>query len=450
MRRSCALQLAVETMTAVRAVKPILPTKVGKAGIPYAQGMAAGPWVFATGHMAQAYPGGLDTAVERAGLPHGGLPKNQKEADLIFSRIQAVLREAGTGLENIVRVDQYYPTHTAVDHYHVVRHKRLPTVPPSTSMLVDALPVPGAQMNVQAIAVMPGAERKPTPLRDAAINSHPTSGYPPALASGDFVFIAGMTPGARPGEPARDGIAEAAHMPAGNLWRSTPIKLQTEYIIEQKILPALALAGSSAKSVCKAQVYLVHPEDYSPFLQVWKRFFGDSPAAISIIPVSNPGVGQFQSRLEINVLALKDAGATRKQIVASDAFAGYAEVPGAVRAGDLLLLSGLMAVDENGLVADARADSGQPYLMSSIKAQMRAMLSRANDICARAGASLDNIVRIQHFHTDLRELLPALEVWQEFVPGKPLPFTAVGVPPHMPAPGVSVLLDLWIYAPEEQ
>ena len=73
-----------------------------------------------------------------------------------------------------------------------------------------------------------------------------------------------------------------------------------------------------------------------------------------------------------------------------------------------------MAVDENGLVADARADSGQPYLMSSIKAQMRAMLSRANDICARAGASLDNIVRIQHFHTDLRELLPALEVWQEF------------------------------------
>ena len=96
MRRSCALQLAVETMTAVRAVKPILPTKVGKAGIPYAQGMAAGPWVFATGHMAQAYPGGLDTAVERAGLPHGGLPKNQKEADLIFSRIQAVLRKAGT------------------------------------------------------------------------------------------------------------------------------------------------------------------------------------------------------------------------------------------------------------------------------------------------------------------------------------------------------------------
>jgi enamine deaminase RidA (YjgF/YER057c/UK114 family) len=85
--------------------------------------------------------------------------------------------------------------------------------------------------------------------------------------------------------------------------------------------------------------------------------------------------------------------------------------------------------------------------MSSIKAQMRAMLTRASEICARAGTSLENIVRIQHFHTDLDDLFPALEVWQEMLPGRPLPFTAIGVPPHMPAPGVSVLLDLWVYAP---
>jgi enamine deaminase RidA (YjgF/YER057c/UK114 family) len=106
-----------------------------------------------------------------------------------------------------------------------------------------------------------------------------------------------------------------------------------------------------------------------------------------------------------------------------------------------------MAVDQQGLVAAAVRDPGQPYLMSSIKAQMRAMLTRASEICARAGTSLENIVRIQHFHTDLDDLFPALEVWQEMLPGRPLPFTAIGVPPHMPAPGVSVLLDLWVYAP---
>jgi enamine deaminase RidA (YjgF/YER057c/UK114 family) len=432
---------------AINAVKPILPTPVGKAGICHAQGMAAGPWVFATGHMAQAYPGGLDPAVASVGLPHGGLPKQQKEADLVFSRIEAVLRAAGTGLENIVRLDQYYPTYTAVDHYHVVRAKRLPSVPPSTSMLIDALSVPGADMNVQAIAVMPGNDCTPTPLREASINAHPTSGYAPALRSGDFVFLAGMTPGAKPGEPAHDGLAEAAQVAVGNLWRGSPIKLQAQYVIEQKILPALALAGSSAKHVCKAQVYLVHPEDYAPFLQVWHRYFAEQPAAVSLIPISNPGVGQFHSRLEINVLALADQGAARKQVIGDDLFTGFAGIPGGVKAGDLLLLSGLMALDENGLVAEARPDPGQPYLMSSIKAQMRAILARASDICARAGTSLENVVRIQHFHTDLNELYPALEVWQEMLPGKPLPFTAIGVPPHMPAPGVSVLLDLWVYAP---
>ena len=428
------------------AVKPILPTSVGKAGICHAQGMAAGPWVFATGHMAQAYPGGLDPAVVSAALPHGGLPKQQKEADLIFSRIEAVLRAAGTGLENVVRLDQYYPTYTVVDHYHVVRTKRLPSVPPSTSMLIDALPVPDADINVQAIAVLPGKDRAPTPLREASIDAHPTSGYCPALRAGDFVFVAGMTPGAKPGEPVRDGLAEAAQMAVGSLWRGSPIKLQAQYVIEQKILPALALAGSSPKSVCKAQVYLVHPEDYAPFLQVWHRYFAD-PAAVSIIPISNPGVGQFHSRLEINVLALTDQGATRKEVIAGDLFTGFAGFPGGVKAGDLLFLSGLMALDENGLVAEARPDPGQPYLMSSIKAQMRSILSRAGEICKRAGTSLENVVRIQHFHTDLNELFPALEVWQEMLPGLPLPFTAIGVPRHMPAPGVSVLLDLWVYAP---
>jgi enamine deaminase RidA (YjgF/YER057c/UK114 family) len=147
------------------------------------------------------------------------------------------------------------------------------------------------------------------------------------------------------------------------------------------------------------------------------------------------------------VLALKDNGLTCKQVIAGDLFTGYAGVPGAVRAGDLLFLSGLMAVDAHGLVAAAQPDPGQPYLMSSIKAQMRAMLARAQEICARAGTSLANVVRIQHFHTDLAELLPALEAWQEVLPDMPLPFTAVGVPRHMPAPGVSALLDLWVYAP---
>jgi enamine deaminase RidA (YjgF/YER057c/UK114 family) len=429
------------------APKPILPIEIGKARVPYAQGMLAGPWLFATGHMAQDGDGCLDRDVEAAGLPHGGLPRNQKEAALVFDRLEAVAAAAGTGLDRVVRVDQYYPTYTAVDHYHVVRRKRLPTIPPSTSMVMQGLSVPGAEMNVQAIAVLSSSGWSIEPLREPSIDAHPTSGYPAALLAGDYVFIPGMTPSPKPGRSGRNGIAEEAQMPEGYLWRSTPIRLETEYIIREKILPALALAGSSAANVCKVQVYLAHAEDYAPFLQMWNTYFGDAPAALSIIPCANPGIGQRNARLEINVLAVRDGGAVRKEIVGAGAFTGYRGVPGAVRAGDLLLLSGLMAVDRDGVVASAQADSRQPYLHSPAKAQMRAILAQAERLCAEAGTSLANVVRIQHFHTDLHDLLPTLEVWQEALPGTPLPFTAIEVPQHMPAPGVSLLVDLWIYAP---
>src|SRR5262249_41093794 len=145
--------------------------------------------------------------------------------------------------------------------------------------------------------------------------------------AGDHVFLPGMTPGPKPGHPGRNGIAEAAQMPEGYLWRSTPIRLQAEYVIREKILPALALAGSSAANVCKAQVYLVHPEDYAPFLEVWNAHFGANPCALSLIPCANPGIGQRDARLEINVVALRDGGATRKAIIGRDRFVGYRNVP---------------------------------------------------------------------------------------------------------------------------
>jgi enamine deaminase RidA (YjgF/YER057c/UK114 family) len=74
------------------------------------------------------------------------------------------------------------------------------------------------------------------------------------------------------------------------------------------------------------------------------------------------------------------------------------------------------------------------------------MLTNARKICASAGTSLANVVRIQQFHTDLNEFYPAYQVWQQHLPGQHLPYSAVEVP-FIPVPGCSVLLDLWVYAP---
>ena len=119
----------------------------------------------------------------------------------------------------------------------------------------------------------------------------------------------------------------------------------------------------------------------------------------------------------------------------------------AVRAGDLLFLSGLMAIDDNGLVEEAAIDSGQPHYQSSASAQAECILDNAEKLCAAGGTSLANVVRIQQFHTDIGEFYPVNRAWQRRLGDRALPFTAIEVPSPLPVPGCTLLMDLWVYAP---
>lgn len=126
------------------------------------------------------------------------------------------------------------------------------------------------------------------------------------------------------------------------------------------------------------------------------------------------------------------------------AFAGHVQ---AIRAGDLLFLSGLMAVDRSGALApEARIDSRQPHFGSAVQLQMDTMLTQAQRICSEAGTSLANVVRAQQFHTDLADFNGAWQVWHQHLPGQHLPFSAIEVP-ALGVPNAVVMLDLWVYVP---
>jgi enamine deaminase RidA (YjgF/YER057c/UK114 family) len=119
----------------------------------------------------------------------------------------------------------------------------------------------------------------------------------------------------------------------------------------------------------------------------------------------------------------------------------------AIRAGDLLFLSGLMAVDAGGVLApSARIDPRQPHFGSAVQLQMDTVLAQAQRICRKAGTSLANVVRAQQFHTRLGDFNGAWQVWQHHLPGQHLPFSAIEVP-ALGVPGAVVMLDLWVYVP---
>ena len=150
-------------------------------------------------------------------------------------------------------------------------------------------------------------------------------------------------------------------------------------------------------------------------------------------------------KIEINILAHRN-GAAAKEIVESGVattFAGQAE---AVRCGDLLFLSALMAADGDGPLT--APDPRQPHFVDRAGDEADAILDAAERICAAAGASLENVVRVQQFHTDIADFRAVHRAWQRRLPGRPIPFSAIEVPGPLPVPGCSVMMDLWVYAPQ--
>jgi enamine deaminase RidA (YjgF/YER057c/UK114 family) len=433
-------------MTKSASVEPLLPVELGPGKVKFAQGVKAGRWVFASGLMAQDFVNGIAPDVLAEHAPHAGLPKREKEALRIFENLDTVLRAAGTDRSNLVRTDQYYATVKAVPPYQQVRREFLRgRIPPSTSIAQQGLLLPGADMNIQAMAVIPAKGFGVEHLKHEQLQGRPTSGYSAAVTTGDFIFIPGITSLAVGDEPQRNGVAAAALMPEGAQWGGQPIKLETEFIIK-RMTASLALAGAKLDDVVHAQAYLADREDYSAFNETWTRHFGESGPTVSIIPCIEHGLAPYDGKIEINVIAAKPGSAAAKRHVDAGVATSFRRQPQAVKAGDLLFIPALMAADRDGLLPSAAVDPRQPYFSSSPETQAEAIIDNITRLCEAAGTSLANVVRVLLFHTDIREFYPVYKVWERRLGGRPLPFSAVEVPGPLPVPGATVMMETWVYA----
>ena len=362
----------------------------------------------------------------------------------MYQRAADVLRAGGSDFAHAVRTDQYFPDWRAVPFLHQVRREFCGSyVPPSTSILEPALSVAGAGMAMEVVAVIPGSGLDPKPVFPPALEVPSTSAFVPVVVAGDLVFVAGFLAAWKPGD--LGGIAPEAKVPVGHLWKGNRIQLEADYIIRNKLVPSLAGAGSSLANVVKAQVYLADIHDVPAFNQVWARHFGSSIPATTFVPTSNPGFAIADARCEINLVALTDSGRTRRQAIGASPTVCDGH-PVAVRAGDLLCFSGMVAADASGPVVRRRRQQ-RSRSRRDIEAQMEYVLDVAEGVCSEAGTSLANVVRIQQFHTDLAELPAACKAWARRLRDVPLPLSAVKVPEPLVVPGCTVQVDLWVYVP---
>jgi enamine deaminase RidA (YjgF/YER057c/UK114 family) len=423
-------------MASKSAVTPLLAVTLQQGDIRYAPGVRAGRWIFATGHKGVAdFSSGMAPEVIDESAPRYGEPRHKKEARRIFANLGRVLEAGGSDRRHVVRIDQYYTAARAVDPYHEVRREFFAGhIPPSTSNLHQRFLLKGQDIEVQLIAALPGKDFEPVQHRPADLPVHATSGYSPVLTCGDYVFVAGQTAEALKTE--EGPLDPQARMPAGHLWKGTPIKLETEFVINRKLKPALETVGNTLDEVVKAQVYLRDIDDIPAFNEVWAKHFGRNPPATSIITTSTPGFICEAGRIEINTISLRKDGATRKEVIDADVPLPYSGQVQAVRAGELLFISNLMAVDAKGALA----------VQADVRWQMVHMLTAAERICRKAGTSLANVVRAQQFHTDLADFSGSWQAWRRHLADQPLPFSAIEVP-ALGVPGALVMLDLWVYVP---
>jgi enamine deaminase RidA (YjgF/YER057c/UK114 family) len=421
-------------------VKHIAPVRIGGTDIAYAQGVRAGNWLFFTGHMATDFENGLAASVVgKPGLPLAA-PRHRREGDYIIARLAKLIAAEGGDLRHIVRVDQYYPSVKSVNAYQRARKAVLKDyVPPSTSVVMEELLVNGAAMDVSMLAVLPGGDRMPV-AAPPSVPVPPHSGFIPSLIVGDYCFVAGQMPN----NVEMNGLEPPAYRAPNALWNGTDIRLQAEFLITGRLKPALEAGGSSLENAIKAQVYLANIEDLPEFMDVWNGHFAASPCALTVVPTSV--LGLTESIIEVNIFGVRKGAKIRKEIIEHKPSEAMRLGPAAVRAGDLLCLSALYAADDNGTLASSTRAASLRYFGAPVSHQMRAILDAASEICTAGGTSLDNLVRAHHFVADLNVVLPALKIWQERLPGVPLPFGAARTP-SLPIPGCDVILDAWVYRP---
>lgn len=396
-------------------------------------------WIFAAAQTAVDPATGLASeARANPAMPLIGEDQRFRESRHIFQLLARTVAAAGGRLEDGVRIDQFPVTRSIMDPYHTVRSHTLPAPrPASTSVMVSGLLAPAASIGVELIALAGDAAVAKEAVATTDV-PHNRFGIVPAIRAGDFVFLA-----AQVATDFQHGLApEARRHPA--FWQGSEIELETRYVLKN-FETVLRAAGSSLQNVVKAFVYLTDLNDIPRLDRVWREAFPTDPPARTIIPAA--GLGVAETRVEINLVAVTDNGATRKEAIRPlDGKAALFHESRAVKAGKLLFLSGLMAADEDGLIAAARVNPHNPHVTASTQIQTEFILDQADMLCRSADCRLSDAVRMLSVHLEWRDWAASRAAWNaRFNQGEPAT-TSIAVPAPLAVPDATVLLDLWIGA----
>jgi enamine deaminase RidA (YjgF/YER057c/UK114 family) len=421
---------------------------VDGGGVYFSRMATAGPYAF-LGGVAVDDTGTLAGAA-RVGPPYGISPPAHAVAQTayIFDRYKEALESVGSGVNEMLQVEQHIPRKVYADGYiDTSRGKgNMDRGRPTSALLQTGELLPhGCVINPTGIALIPGGGlKKEIPsatggyheslTREEYGDTYAEEGpFNEIVTGGGYVFTVG--------DIANDweinAIPESVAVKQ-SIWWGSEIRNETTFLLG-RLRGWLEKAGTSLDNVVHVSVYLIDMGDLFELDREWKRIFGDNLPGRTVIPCRGLGQPRFEGdalghrenavKTEFLARSIVPGDGLEKEIVSTGAEQLLPE-PEAVKAGPLLWVSGQYAGGADGL--SSRADTAS---------QLEYLFGRLDEICRAGGSSLDQLVRVRVFLADERDTFLVYAALKNAVPSDPPTVVVTQVPGPFPVPGATVMMD---------
>ncbi|HXT69509.1 MAG TPA: RidA family protein [Vicinamibacterales bacterium] len=300
-----------------------------------------------------------------------------------IERLSGVLNAAGSSLAQAVSVNVYLKRASDFEGLNAAYRQSFADKPPVRTTVVTDLG-PDRLIALSAVAVPAGAARET--LHPAGWVKSPRP-YSYIVRAGGLVFLSGLV--------SRRGTDDTA-VPGS-------VSLQTKTILDNAGV-LLKTAGLSYSDVVAARVYLTDDSLFEQMNDTYRTYFMEEPPARATAVTELMGADSF---VEITLIASESG----KQVL-GPAVSPSLPLSTAVRAGDLLFLSGVLGNTE----ANA----------SDLAAQTREVFTRIRRTLDGAGVSFSHVVDNIVYLNDMWQQRHVDGVSREVFPHDPPARTIVG------------------------
>jgi len=243
----------------------------------------AGNFVFCSAFPASDFKSGIPVG-KRPGFPNYGSDA-EMQAEYVFERLNRVLGQIGTSLEQTVESQLYEPDLSTFHDVDGVWKRYLKPPPCRSSMGVQSVLVPGAAFVSNLTVLVPDKEHLKTESFEG-MAWHPVQvrkvNFAPTIKAGRWRFFAGQIPS--------PDFLTWHHSPPGLPHHFSDIETQTRFTLD--LLTRQLEANDTDWDHCHhVRLYLVEPRrDYRGFARVWREHFPDLARAPALAFVPSSGI----------------------------------------------------------------------------------------------------------------------------------------------------------------